>query len=93
MENETQKDGKVKGQKMLNITTRFWTKGLPADSDDRTAWVSGYVYLRADKNRKFKPDMERFENFNEDYMEKLKTLLKRNNITLKLHPRVAENAF
>jgi len=93
MENETQTNGRGRGDKMICVTTRFWTKGLPVDSDDKTAWASGYVYLRADKKRKLKPDMERFENFNEDYVEKLKTLLKRNNITLKLHPRVAENAF
>ena len=79
-----------KGRKMIHITTRFWTNDLPRGSDNKTAWASGVVYLKSDKTRRITSDMERFNNINEDYLDSLKKLLKRNKIKLIISKRVEQ---
>lgn len=79
-----------KSNKMIHVVTRFWTNDLPPGSDPKTAWASGVVYLKSNKGRGIEPDSERFSNINEDYLEKLKLVLKRNEIKLKMTKKVED---
>lgn len=82
-----------KSTKMIHVTTRFWTNDLPYGSDEKTAWASGVVYLKANKKRSIKPKLLRFSNINEDYLNTLKTLLKESGIKLKVPPKKLEDAI
>lgn len=86
-------DERGKSTKMIHVVTRFWTDNLPYGSDEKTAWASGVVYLKANKARGIKPAMLRFSNVKEDYLEKLVELLKSNGIKLKAPPKKTEDVI
>ena len=70
------------GEKTIKLSIHFFTDTLPKDSDSKTAWEEGYIYVVANKSRELKPDTVFFKSL-EEFMPKMNQLLEKNNIKLR----------
>jgi small-conductance mechanosensitive channel len=69
------------GEKMIKVSIRFWTDGLPKSANRKTAWAKGVVYLNYNKARAIGPDHLMF-NDSTELLQKIQELLKRNDVKL-----------